>query len=178
MHVNLEAAEFMSDILKESRNKTGKFSPFTTWKGTLRVFYLAQSGNRISITTEYLARLFQPTSESKQLVFRGAARHTPPLGHTFPLSTVPPPRGGEWGHRPAQEGNSPGLDPRVNLSEVPGMQPWALQCLCVLSSVCWLLLHEPSLSFPTGFMVKLSSCFRRAQRAGEARKAAFIYLFN
>lgn len=76
MHVNLEAAEFMSDILKESRNKTGKFSPFTTWKGTLRVFYLAQSGNRISITTEYLARLFQPTSDSKQLVFRGAARGT------------------------------------------------------------------------------------------------------
>lgn len=34
MHVYLDSAEFMSDILKESRNKTGKFSPFTTWKGT------------------------------------------------------------------------------------------------------------------------------------------------
>lgn len=28
MHVNVEAAAFMSDILKESRNKTGKCSPF------------------------------------------------------------------------------------------------------------------------------------------------------
>lgn len=93
MHVYLDSAEFMSDILQESRNKTGKFSPFTTWKGTLRVFYLAQSGNRISITMEYLARLFQPTLESKQLVFSGAAR-----GALLPCHTGSPspqePQGG------------------------------------------------------------------------------------
>lgn len=101
MHVNLEAAEFMSDILKESRNKTGKLSPFTTWKGTLRVFYLAQSGNRVSITMGYLARLFQPMLESKQLVFSGAARGADTRSPSPQYSPTPGRRGGgEGGMRP------------------------------------------------------------------------------
>lgn len=114
---------------------------FTTWKGTWHVFYLAQSGNWITITMEYLARLFQPTFKSKQLVFRGAARGALlPWGSLSPSPQHPPPQGvgWGWGHHPAQEGNSPGLDFRVNFSEMPEMQPCGfpmpLAFLCVLAA--------------------------------------------
>lgn len=106
---------------------------FTTWKGTWHVFYLAQSGNWITITMEYLARLFQPTFKSKQLVFRGTERGALlPWGSLSPSPQHPPPRG--W------DGDEATTQPRGGILQdltsgsisqrCQKCSPVASQCLC------------------------------------------------
>lgn len=58
-HVTLQGVEFTSDFFKESRYKTGTFSPFVPWKDTSFVFYGAQHGQRDTSNYKIWERLFK-----------------------------------------------------------------------------------------------------------------------